>query len=159
MLGSAINMDDIDAAMQLEETSVEKRTRELLGGILLLALVLLLATAAAGIWTANGVVRPLRVLKSNLDDIAAGDGDLTHHLAITSSDELGDLAASFNRFVDKIHTMVRQVAQRTTELDGLVSQATQQTMRPSKRCSVSATRPTRLRPPLIKCHLPLRKSP
>jgi methyl-accepting chemotaxis protein len=129
VLGSAINMDDIDAAMQLEQASVKERTRELLGSIFLLALVLLLATAAAGIWTANGVVRPLRVLKSNLDDIAAGDGDLTHRLTITSSDELGDLAASFNRFVDKIHAMVRQVAQRTTELDGLVGQATQQTMR------------------------------
>src|SRR5690606_28569110 len=44
-------------------------------------------------------------------------------------DELGDLAMSFNRFVDKIHAMVRQVAQMTTELDGLVVQATQQTLR------------------------------
>ncbi|HEX8544411.1 MAG TPA: methyl-accepting chemotaxis protein [Pseudomonas sp.] len=129
VLGSAINMDDIDAAMLVEQAAVTERTRDLLGSIFLVTLVLLLVTAAAGIWTANGVVRPLRMLKTNLDDIAAGDGDLTHRLVITSSDELGDLAASFNRFVDKIHAMVRQVAQMTTELDGLVVQATQQTLR------------------------------
>jgi len=129
VLGSAINMDDIDAAMALEQAAVSERTRTLLGSIFLVTLVLLLVTATAGIWTANGVVRPLRMLKTNLDDIAAGDGDLTHRLVVTSSDELGDLAASFNRFVDKIHTMVSQVAKMTTDLDGLVHQATQQTLR------------------------------
>ncbi|KFE57938.1 chemotaxis protein [Pseudomonas syringae] len=129
VLGSAINMDDIEAAMLVEQASVTERTRALLSGIFLVALVLLLITAAAGIWTANGVVRPLRVLKTNLDDIAAGDGDLTHRLAVNSNDELGDLAASFNRFVDKIHGMVREVAQMTTDLDSLVNQATQQTLR------------------------------
>jgi methyl-accepting chemotaxis protein len=129
VLGSAINMGDIDAAMVQEQAAVTARTRDILGSIFLVTLVLLLVTAAAGVWIANGIVRPLRVLKTNLDDIAAGEGDLTHRLAITSNDELGALAASFNRFIDKIHAMVRQVAQMTTDLDGLVEQATQQTLR------------------------------
>ena len=132
VLGSAINMDDIDAAMVLEQAAVTSRTRNILGSVFVVTLVLLLLTAAAGIWTANGIVRPLRILKSNLDDIAAGDGDLTHRLVVTSRDELGDLAASFNLFVDKIHAMVAQVAQMTTDLDGLVNQATQQTLRSEK---------------------------
>ena len=129
VLGSAINMDDIDATMLLEQRAVEARTKQILSGILIVTLILLLVTAAAGVVIANGVVRPLRILKGNLDDIAAGDGDLTHRLQVTSNDELGDLAASFNRFVDKIHAMVRQVAQMTTDLGGLVQQATQQTLR------------------------------
>ncbi len=129
VLGSAINMDDIDAAMALEQQTVTSRTRSILASVFVVTLILLLLTAAAGIWTANGIVRPLRVLKSNLDDIAAGDGDLTHRLVVTSRDELGDLAISFNLFVDKIHAMVRQIAQMTTDLAGLVDQATQQTLR------------------------------
>jgi methyl-accepting chemotaxis protein len=129
VLGSAINMDDIDAAMVLEQQTVTSRTRSILASVFVVTLILLLVTAAAGIWTANGIVRPLRVLKSNLDDIAAGDGDLTHRLVVTSRDELGDLATSFNLFVDKIHAMVRQIAQMTTDLAGLVEQATQQTQR------------------------------
>ncbi len=129
VLGSAINMDDIDASMALEQEAVTGRTRSILASVFVVTLILLLVTAAAGIWTANGIVRPLRVLKSNLDDIAAGDGDLTHRLVVTSRDELGDLAVSFNLFVDKIHGMVRQIAQMTTDLAGLVDQATQQTLR------------------------------
>jgi methyl-accepting chemotaxis protein len=132
VLGSAINMDDIDAAMVLEQAAVTSRTRSILGSVFVVTLVLLLLTAAVGIWTANGIVRPLRILKSNLDDIAAGDGDLTHRLVVNSRDELGDLATSFNLFIDKIHAMVRQIAQMTTSLDGLVNQATQQTLRSEK---------------------------
>ena len=129
VLGSAINMDDIDAAMVLEQEAVTSRTRSILASVFVVTLVLLLVTAAAGVWTANGIVRPLRILKTNLDDIAAGDGDLTRRLVVTSRDELGDLATSFNLFVDKIHAMVRQIAQMTTDLAGLVEQATQQTLR------------------------------
>ncbi|RRV10231.1 methyl-accepting chemotaxis protein [Pseudomonas sp. v388] len=129
VLGSAINMDDIDATMALEQQAVASRTRAILLSVFAVTVVLLLITAVAGVLTANGIVRPLRVLKTNLDDIAAGDGDLTHRLKVTSRDELGDLATSFNRFVDKIHSMVRQVAHMTTELGGLVEQATQQTLR------------------------------
>ena len=129
VLGSAINMDDIDAAMVLEQQAVTSRTRSILASVFVVTLILLLVTAAAGVWTANGIVRPLRILKTNLDDIAAGDGDLTHRLVVTSRDELGDLAVSFNLFVDKIHAMVRQIAQMTTDLAGLVDQATQQTQR------------------------------
>ncbi|WP_297840499.1 methyl-accepting chemotaxis protein [Pseudomonas sp.] len=129
VLGSAINVDDIDTAMALEEQSIDARTDKLLTSIMILAAILLLVTAIAGVLIANGVVRPLHILKTNLDDIAAGDGDLTRRLAITGHDELADLAGSFNRFVDKIHSMVSQVAQMTTDLGGLVAQATQQTVR------------------------------
>ena len=129
VLGSAINMDDIDVLMAKEQQVVSERTRSILTSILVVTLVLVLATAFAGVMLANAVVRPLRVLKANLDDIAAGDGDLTHRLAINSRDELGDLAGSFNRFIDKIHGMVRQIAQMTQDLAGLVDQATQQTQR------------------------------
>jgi methyl-accepting chemotaxis protein len=74
-------------------------------------------------------LRPLHLMKANLDDIAAGEGDLTRRLAITSQDELGELAGSFNRFVDKIHGLVRQITDMTSQLTGLVSQVSEQAHR------------------------------
>jgi len=50
----------------------------------------------------------LRQTAELLHDIADGDGDLTRRLDESSHDELGDLAKSFNRFVDKLHGIVRQ---------------------------------------------------
>ncbi len=68
-------------------------------------------------------------MKANLDDIAAGEGDLTVALNITSQDELGELAGSFNRFVDKVHGLVRQIVEMTTQLTGLVTQVSDQAQR------------------------------
>jgi methyl-accepting chemotaxis protein len=46
-----------------------------------------------------------------LQDIAEGDGDLTKRLVVESGDELGELAKWFNGFLDKLHSVVAQVAE------------------------------------------------
>ncbi|WP_159452250.1 sensor histidine kinase [Singulisphaera sp. GP187] len=60
---------------------------------------LLLATVVA-VWLAQSVVRPIRALTSSVDAIRLGDFD--HRLAPTSEDELGRLAAGFNRMAETL---------------------------------------------------------
>ena len=62
------------------------------------------------------VVNKLLLLIAALDDLAAGEGDLTKRVGLNSKDEIGDMAAAVNRFVDKLQPIVREagdVAQRT----------------------------------------------
>ncbi|MCY1277881.1 Methyl-accepting chemotaxis protein (MCP) signaling domain protein [compost metagenome] len=76
-----------------------------LGMLLVLALVL-----------GRRVVVRLRLLIDALDDLAAGDGDLTRRVKLDSRDEVGEMATAVNRFVDKLQPIVREageVAQRT----------------------------------------------
>nr|WP_191486818.1 methyl-accepting chemotaxis protein [Pseudomonas sp. FEN] len=129
IIGSSINIEGIDAQVAAVEARVHQRTRDVLLSILGIALLLLGGIAVVGVLMANAMLRPLNLMKANLDDIAAGEGDLTRRLAITSQDELGELAGSFNRFVDKIHGLVRQIAEMTTQLTGLVSQVSDQAHR------------------------------
>lgn len=71
------------------------------------------------------VVNKLRLLIAALDDLAAGEGDLTKRVAIDSRDEIGDMAAAVNRFVDKLQPIVREageVAQRTGVEIGAMAQ-------------------------------------
>ena len=88
--------------------------------MLVSALILLGLIALVAVFMSNALLSPLLLIKRNLDDMAQGDGDLTQRLPITSQDELGELATSFNRFVEKIHSLVQQVAGTTTQLTGLV---------------------------------------
>src|SRR5690606_38304524 len=106
-VGSSVNLDGIDAQLAVVEKSVEARLQEMLLSIIGIAVLVLIIITAVGTILAGTLLRPLRLMKANLDDIAAGEGDLTRRLAITSQDELGDLAGSFNRFVDKIHGLVQ----------------------------------------------------
>ncbi|MFP3515965.1 methyl-accepting chemotaxis protein [Pseudomonas sp. SIMBA_077] len=76
-----------------------------LGVLLLLAVVL-----------GRRVVNKLLLLNAALNDLAAGEGDLTKRVGLNSKDEIGDMAAAVNSFVDKLQPIVREagdVAQRT----------------------------------------------
>ncbi|MEE3917172.1 methyl-accepting chemotaxis protein [Pseudomonas viridiflava] len=129
VVGSAVNLDGIDAQVAVVRQNVEARLQEMLYSILGITLLVLVVISVAGMLLTGTLLRPLRLMKDNLDDIAAGEGDLTRRLAVTSNDELGELATSFNRFVDKIHGMVRQVTEMTGQLNGLVSEVSSQAQR------------------------------
>ena len=128
-VGTSVNLDGIEAQVAVVEAKVQERMEGVVLSIVGVAVVVLLVIAAAGMLLANTILRPLNLMKANLDDIAAGEGDLTRRLTITSEDELGQLAGSFNRFVDKIHGLVRQITEMTTQLTGLVHQVSDQAHR------------------------------
>ncbi|QXI17538.1 cache domain-containing protein [Pseudomonas hamedanensis] len=128
-VGTSVNLDGIEAQVAQVEAQVQERVRGVVLSIAGVAVLVLLLIAAAGLLLANTILRPLTLMKANLDDIAAGEGDLTRRLNITSQDELGELAGSFNRFVDKIHGLVRQITEMTTQLTGLVTQVSDQAQR------------------------------
>jgi len=128
-IGTFVNLDGIDAQVAELETKVHQRMEGVILSILGITAVVLLVIAVLGVLMANTILRPLQLMKLSLDDIAAGEGDLTRRLEITSQDELGQLAGSFNRFVDKIHGLVRQITEMTVQLTTLVSQVSDQAQR------------------------------
>ncbi|MBK3756601.1 methyl-accepting chemotaxis protein [Stutzerimonas frequens] len=127
--GTSLNLDDVERdvveARAVFQARIDSLTMIMLGA----ALLLLVLMAGLAVLMSNAILRPLLQIKQNLDDMAQGDGDLTHRLPITSQDELGELATSFNRFVEKIHSLVQQVAGTTTQLTGLVAAVASQAQR------------------------------
>ncbi|WP_374675723.1 methyl-accepting chemotaxis protein [Ideonella sp.] len=72
----------------------------------------LAAAVLAGLTTA--LLRRLGQLTTALQDIASGEGDLTRRLDTRGHDELAQVGASFNAFVDKLAATLRRI-QSTTE--------------------------------------------
>ncbi|HCG1271895.1 TPA: methyl-accepting chemotaxis protein [Pseudomonas aeruginosa] len=62
------------------------------------------------------LMQPLTDMGRAMQDIAQGEGDLTKRLKVTSNDEFGTLAISFNRFVERIHESIREVAGTARQL-------------------------------------------
>ena len=112
-----------NTAQSVREAASELRWRIGLGLAVVGLGVLLLVAVVLG----RRVLSKLRLLIAALDDLAAGEGDLTRRVALDSRDEIGDMAAAVNRFVDKLQPIVREagdVAQRTgVEIDSMAQRS------------------------------------
>lgn len=117
---------DCDQLLQLNQRAMAAKSDEAAGVArreflftLLLAGALIGAGLALAILLANGIVRPVRELTATAAKIAGGD--LAAKTEITSRDEIGILAAEFNRMAERILQLRRSdlgrlvVAQQTTE--------------------------------------------
>ncbi|MDC7223416.1 MAG: methyl-accepting chemotaxis protein [Spirochaetales bacterium] len=72
-----------------------------LAGLIAILLILL--------FISNSLVRPLKKTSEALQDIAEGEGDLTRELKIGRKDEIGEIGIYFNRTIEKMAALVRQV--------------------------------------------------
>jgi methyl-accepting chemotaxis protein len=85
-------------------------------------LIALAAIAGLGIALLNtrAVTRPLlrtqREIASMLDDIDAGRGDLKRRVPVSGRDEVGQLSAAFNRFIETLHRIIGDIGESTTSL-------------------------------------------
>ncbi len=62
-----------------------------------------------GVFISKAVVVPIRRVVDGLHQVAAGEGDLTSRLSITSNDEVGRLSTNFNVFMDQLHNIISSV--------------------------------------------------
>ena len=82
---------------------------------ILLAIAALVLSGLLALLVARAVVAPIGRLRDRMADIADGDGDLTQRVE-ESPTELGQLGAAFNRFMQKVATTVRGIADAADEL-------------------------------------------
>jgi methyl-accepting chemotaxis protein len=58
----------------------------------------------------RGVFTPLHRVVERIKDVSEGEADLTSRLDLSSQDEIGALAGGFNRFVEKLELIIREVS-------------------------------------------------
>ncbi|MGC9456710.1 MAG: methyl-accepting chemotaxis protein [Halothiobacillaceae bacterium] len=68
------------------------------------------------------VACPLGNIAKAMEDIAHGEGDLTHRLEVRRQDEIGRVAGAFNRFADNIQALVQRIADQSQQVAGAGSQ-------------------------------------
>ncbi|MFA5362696.1 MAG: methyl-accepting chemotaxis protein [Candidatus Omnitrophota bacterium] len=83
--------------------------RKLLLAVLGITAIVVIITTVIAFWFSRQVTDPLRQFITMLRNLVKSEGDLTHKINITSSDELGILADLFNQYLDALHTMITEV--------------------------------------------------
>ena len=129
-IGTGVYIDNIAEAQNAVAEDLEAAASRSLtfalsfigGGFALLVLPLT-------IFLVRSIITPLRRMIGMLRDIAEGEGDLRARLQDSSGTETQELAEWFNRFVEQVHGIIREVAGNSTQVsqasEGLLGLATQ----------------------------------
>jgi methyl-accepting chemotaxis protein len=101
---------DLRRGLVSEQADIESRQLARLRWIVGLGVLIALGLSV-GLATifARTIARPLDEVVARLKDVAEGEGDLTKRLAVTSADELGELARWFNMFIGRAHDVLVEV--------------------------------------------------
>ncbi|RDV25102.1 methyl-accepting chemotaxis protein [Alteromonas aestuariivivens] len=83
-------------------------TSAILASAVIIALIMLITW-----WATKRITSPLLTMRLAMADIASGNGDLTQRLVVQTSDEIGQLAAEFNRFTDRLRSLLQQTSRHT----------------------------------------------
>ncbi|MBS4701103.1 methyl-accepting chemotaxis protein [Aeromonas media] len=110
---------DLDYIRSMTQALNGKITLALLG---VAALVLVISMVAL-----NLAYRPILSLRDLVQELSRGSGDLTRRLAVTSKDDLGQISAGINRFIERLQEMMGEVREASGQLNEGISGLARQT--------------------------------
>jgi len=84
--------------------------------VLAVLLVVVITSAVTVFAIKKLLTNPLMTIVHAMDDIATGDGDLTQRINMKRQDELGQLSASFDGFVENIQKIIKQCSETTNQV-------------------------------------------
>ncbi|MBF4256126.1 methyl-accepting chemotaxis protein [Vibrio anguillarum] len=135
VLGTGIYIDDIDAQVaEFKALRDEQRLEQTWSNIGLSLLGLIITIIVVSMLVTRGVA-PLQHVVASLQDVAAGEGDLTARLKVESHDEVGDVAKAFNAFMDKLHPLIKDIRSSAQEVQSAAGDLDKQTTQSSQKMS------------------------
>jgi methyl-accepting chemotaxis protein len=88
---------------------------------ILATIIVILIVAVILYFVLDKTTKPIIAVAETLKDIAQGEGDLTRNIAVSSSDEVGDLAKYFNQTLGKIKSLVINIKKQAGTLSDVGS--------------------------------------
>ncbi|TCS40683.1 methyl-accepting chemotaxis protein [Reinekea marinisedimentorum] len=112
-LGTGIYIDDVDEAVT---AYVGQRRSDITKDVwfaVSITLIGLAVTVVIVVFFVARFIAPLRNMVDKLTEISQGDGDLTNRLEASGHDEIAELGKSFNSFMDKLQSMMKEVKENS----------------------------------------------
>jgi methyl-accepting chemotaxis protein len=107
-------LTEINSSVIKEKTSLDSMMDNGFRSIIIILAVGVVLALISFVFTERAITGPILMVKKQMQDIAAGEGDLTIKMRVRGNDEIADLADSFNLFTDKlkgiIHVLQEQIA-------------------------------------------------
>ncbi|MGG1147934.1 methyl-accepting chemotaxis protein [Bacillus wiedmannii] len=85
--------------------------------VVFLSLVICIIVAIILAWWFSGkLVKPIQQIDSKLKELSSQEGDLTARLQVSSNDEIGTIATSFNKMLENLQHIINRVQKTSVEV-------------------------------------------
>lgn len=106
IIGSGIYLDDVDGQFQKEVITLSTIS----GAIILIALL-------CSWLIVRSILLPIKQLRTAMESISHGDGDLTTRLPEAGNDQLAKIAGYYNSFIDRLSRTLKHAVALNTEVE------------------------------------------
>ena len=117
--GAAQGLTDGEIARILG--GVEAGSVKIIGNItwvLVVIVIVVLVMATAGALIISSLIgKSVQAVAARLENISSGDADLTQRLTVAAQDETGKVAQYFNRFLEKLQVIVKDMQQNASQFE------------------------------------------
>lgn len=110
----------------IDKNYIQTNTDQLNNAITIALLAAALIIVPLSIIFINFTFKPITSLRDLVTDLSQGDGDLTRRLHVNSQDDLGKIAIGINLFIEKLQSMMIDVAQSSQQIRKEITQVTEQ---------------------------------
>lgn len=102
--------------IEVDESEALARAAVLQKSTLIMCLVMVVAAIAVTVGFSRTLVNPILDVVSTVKNVAQGEGDLTKRLDVKSKDEMAELAQWFNKFLDYIAGIIKNITLTSDQL-------------------------------------------
>ncbi|HEU0186629.1 MAG TPA: methyl-accepting chemotaxis protein [Gallionellaceae bacterium] len=110
------SIDALEKDAQEIKNNITARAHKALIVSLIIGVVALVLGCASVIMVAESIKQSLDTVSRSMANLASGKGDLTQRMPVTTQDEVGRMAAAFNRFMEHLQGIIRQIRNHGDEL-------------------------------------------
>lgn len=93
----------------MENSEIMAPTYKAILWMILIAIVLAIIFIIAALFMSNKIANPIINTTKALERLAQGEGDLTQRMKIESEDEIGEMSTWFNKFLDNMQKMIKDI--------------------------------------------------
>ncbi|KJZ04585.1 HAMP domain-containing protein [Pseudoalteromonas sp. A22] len=101
----------------IDEDEILASAYDMTISITIIAVIMVILFIIIAITLANKIVEPIEMVSDGLKEIAQGEGNLSKRLKVVTNDEIGELATWFNKFLDSINSLVKDIQSNASTLN------------------------------------------
>ena len=126
VLGTGVWIDYIDSRIAEEQAAADEAFKSTLINTIIINIVLLAIFSALGMWAANSLVGPLRIVTARLGVMATGDlrEDNSLEEVFHRTDEIGEMSRALQKVQTEVSSMMKQIIEASQQVASSCQQLT-----------------------------------